>query len=738
MRFRTLRNVISRFLAMQIVVPRTGTLRWIPIDEMKNFKFLVTAMLLALMSLVIAYAFPYVYFVNVGASQDTPFVSGFYEREDGDAQNYRWSSDKSTLIFPGITQNQDYQLDLILAAGPRPASADEAELEIVADDKSLQRTTIAPELRTYTVAIPAADFSSPDLRVELRVPTFNPHRDIPGSKDERELGVIVAGARLHPHDAAITWLALPHPYYTLGWLVQGALFFMILARTPMARRRWSLWPALLVGDALMIGALGFARAYASSLIGYSAGVLALGVIISRQLPGWLTKAGEGQRFTLDYIHTLGIANSRFRSLAELVSVVGIAGWFFFSFLFPLRTHALQDFLVYYTGATLLWRGGDYYDPAQVQATAKQAAGYGDWPYFNNSPFTALLFAPLALMSLTTAKLIWVLANFAFLVAGGALVYLALRNPATPAASPVWLALMLAFSRPLRDSLGEGQVGALVFFLFALGMWAWSRERARLAGAVVATAAAVKVFPVLWLGYMAWKRSGRAFVAGVVSGLLLLGAGVALAGVPAWITFFTRVFPAYSGGMANVDNQSPGSFILRLTPGATLFGDYDPFDNPSSLVARIATIVLSLAILAFAAWWIRKNEATDRLHLQIEFVLVIPIMLLTVPLVWDHYLMWLIIPMYLILHTLANRALSAFTQVSLLVALGTSWVFLQFGRSWYALPNYPVLLMSLGLYATISIFIGLIYLKRVETARPAVASKRQVFESSTLQTQDRRS
>ncbi len=272
--------------------------------------------------------------------------------------------------------------------------------------------------------------------------------------------------------------------------------------------------------------------------------------------------------------------------------------------------------------------------------------------------------------------------------------------------------MLTFSRPLRDSLGEGQVGALVFFLFGFAFWAYTMRRDKLTGAVVALVTAVKVFPVLWLGFFLVKRNWRAFAATVATGSVLLVTTVALTGVPAWITFFTRIFPAYSAGMPNVDNQSPSAFLYRLIPGATLYGDYDPFDNLTIGWVRLASVVFSLAILTFSAWWIRRYENGDRLQSQIEFASVIPTMLLITPLVWDHYLMWLIIPMYLILHSLANRACLPLAQVFLLASFSTSWIFLQYGRSWYAMSNYPVGLMSLGLYATLIVFVSLSYLMRV--------------------------
>jgi hypothetical protein len=153
------------------------------------------------------------------------------------------------------------------------------------------------------------------------------------------------------------------------------------------------------------------------------------------------------------------------------------------------------------------------------------------------------------------------------------------------------------------------------------------------------------------------------------------------------------------------------------PGAVLFGDYNPLDNPPNVPVRVVTTAMSLAFVALAVWRLRKNERPDRQQTVTEFGAVIALMLLAVPLVWEHYLMWLIIPMYMILDGLANRVLETRWQIGLLLAFAASWYFLQDGPNYYATPNWPVLLMSLGLYATLMIFVSLLYL----LARPIAES-----------------
>lgn len=676
-------------------------------DSLKNYLFAVAITFIAL---VVAYGIAYNYVIDLGDPFDGLFLSGFQSGEDAIQFHYRWSSSNSTLLFPAVAQNENYQLVLRLAAGPRPPTAEDPDLQVIANGKLLQMIAVAPDLKQYQVAIPAPNFSSPDILIELRVPTFNPSRDIPGSSDNRNLGITVDWARLQPAETGIGRIDFPHPLYVLGWLLNGALVFSILLQTRFARQRWSLWLAFLVFNGALIGALVFARAYVSVYVWSGAVVLALTSHALHQIPGWIAKARARQPFTLDFIHTLGIANARWRGLFEFVFIAAMGVYFFFNAVWPLRTHSLPDFISYYVGGALWWQGLDYYDPVALQHfNARAGLLSGVVPAFLYPPFAAVSFAPLALLPIADAKIVWLVMNLAFLVGGGLLLVSYLQSASRNAASPIWLALMIFASRPLRNSLGEGQVGPLVFFVLALAMWAWGKRYSAIGGLAVTLAAAIKIFPGLVLAYFLFKRNWRAMIPSVVAGIVVFAVSLLNGGVQAWFKFFTFVLPRISIGLPNFDNQAPAGFLSRLDATPELLRDYDLLNQQEQIGVRLATIAIAIALIVLTAWWMRKYDNPNKLQTSIELGALVALMLLVVPLVWEHYLMWLIIPLFVILNALANRALTARAQVCLISAFVVSWLFLQYGPNFYALPNWPVLLMSLGLYATVLIYSSLLYL-----------------------------
>src|SRR5512143_991900 len=120
---------------------------------MKFWLQYLIALGVALLALAVAYGIPYSYLIDLGNISDVSFISGFNASEDAAKYHYRWSSDDSTLVFPGVAQRVPYQLALRLAAGAR---AENADVRISGNGKALQSVTVVPELKEYRVNIPAS------------------------------------------------------------------------------------------------------------------------------------------------------------------------------------------------------------------------------------------------------------------------------------------------------------------------------------------------------------------------------------------------------------------------------------------------------------------------------------------------------------------------------------------------------------------------------------------------------
>jgi alpha-1,2-mannosyltransferase len=208
--------------------------------------------------------------------------------------------------------------------------------------------------------------------------------------------------------------------------------------------------------------------------------------------------------------------------------------------------------------TVFWRAG-----------ARLVAGEPLYPpgdgflAFRYAPGTALLFAPLALLPLPAAKVLW----YALLVACGA----AAVRLVTPSrdARPVVTALLvlLAVARPLVEELACAQVNLPVLVLLLLAFRAEDGRRPHVAGLLVALAIGLKLAPAVFLVELALRRRRRALAA-AAAGMALLAAAplpwYGLSGTLAlhadWVRSLASAAP---GTSAAPGNQSLFGLAARL-------------------------------------------------------------------------------------------------------------------------------------------------------------------------------
>ncbi len=204
-------------------------------------------------------------------------------------------------------------------------------------------------------------------------------------------------------------------------------------------------------------------------------------------------------------------------------------------------HAWQrlntDFPNYYTVARLLREGYStervyewvwiqrQKDHLGIEKTDQPVIGF-----IPLTPFSAIPVLPLTYWAPLTAKHIWTVFNLALLVAIGAL----LRS----LTGLIWrrIALLVVLNLPTHGNLLYGQYYVVLLFLLTLALWFYVREKRALAGVLVGTAFALKIFPVLFLLYFVRRRDWRAAL-GLVAG----GVAAALISISAFGLQLNRVY-----------------------------------------------------------------------------------------------------------------------------------------------------------------------------------------------------
>jgi alpha-1,2-mannosyltransferase len=272
--------------------------------------------------------------------------------------------------------------------------------------------------------------------------------------------------------------------------------------------------------------------------------------------------------------------------------------------------------------------------------------------FVNIPILGYLFVPLALLEENLAAWVFLgLGAAAGLAAWALLVRFAGLDRVRAAA----LLFLFLANGPLVNSLREGNTTHFVLLLMIAALLLWRRRAEFAAGLALGVCAVIKL-PLLLLGvYFVLRGRWRVVAGGAVAvgtaalaTLAAFGREIALGWYQACIEpFMSGVIPAF-----NV--QSIDGFLMRLATGAALLEQWDPV--PPSDGHRLVRAIAVGALFAGVFWllWRGRRRAPDAVPAApgargpLEFALVLNLALVTTPVAWTHYYLWLLLPFALYL------------------------------------------------------------------------------------------
>jgi hypothetical protein len=264
-----------------------------------------------------------------------------------------------------------------------------------------------------------------------------------------------------------------------------------------------------------------------------------------------------------------------------------------------------DFLAYHAAATRVLDGLPAYD-----TSFEAAGGFGLFYYPPTFIPLVLVFGLLPASAATWAWIGLLLVAFGL---GTALLPVSRRTR--------WLVVLLAAqSWPFVYAIKLGQVGPLLFLLFAMG-WRWL-DRPPVLGAAGALGAAIKLQPGLVLAWALLTRRWAAVAVGAAVLAILALAATLLAGTQAWADFALLV-GRVSDPITTPHNVTPGAIAYQLG-----------MSRDAASLVQWGTMALVAGAVVLAA--LRLSAAPSYL------VAVVASQLLS-PILWDHYAMLLLLP-----------------------------------------------------------------------------------------------
>jgi uncharacterized membrane protein len=282
-----------------------------------------------------------------------------------------------------------------------------------------------------------------------------------------------------------------------------------------------------------------------------------------------------------------------------------------------------------------------YDRTESRSDAIEIAPWmretnrGPFYSYVGAPPVALLHVPfLAFEHSTAVALFRILAALGMF--GAVVVVSRVVSPGYRAAAALAGCGLLLLFAPFAHTLELGQGNEIVMLGLAVSMWATARQRWTTAGIALGLATVVKVTPGLLVLLFVLRGQWRVTRSAVVTMIASCGVS-ALVGRPAeLVTWVRSVLPDVSRGSLYVGNQSLGAWISRMTTGGDISAH--ALLGPARFVGPVLALGVTLAL-----WWRRRPCPV----LPLELGALTLVMLVAGPLSWDHYYVWAVLPLVLL-------------------------------------------------------------------------------------------
>ncbi|WNM19373.1 glycosyltransferase family 87 protein [Flavobacterium capsici] len=253
---------------------------------------------------------------------------------------------------------------------------------------------------------------------------------------------------------------------------------------------------------------------------------------------------------------------------------------------------IHDFSNYYFGGKFLTEGkfnSNIYFPYEFNKAISDLGYSGIFAsYAPNTPFLATIFLPFAFFSLGVAKLIFNSVSIILLVFSLFRLFNYYKIDWRYA-----LLIPILFLVPIKNSLLFGQVYFLLFFLLTEGWLACEKKQWKLMAFFWSFAILFKVFPVLIVALLLFRKQWKPLLYLTISCFLLFGISVIFTGIDIWFFYLKEVLPKVSNGeiaTSFVDNyQSVFMFLKRVFV-------YESVENPNPFIH--ASSLFPIIVFAF--------------------------------------------------------------------------------------------------------------------------------------------
>jgi Glycosyltransferase family 87/WD40-like Beta Propeller Repeat len=304
--------------------------------------------------------------------------------------------------------------------------------------------------------------------------------------------------------------------------------------------------------------------------------------------------------------------------AEYLLLTLLAGLFILRGFLPAWRSLNTDFRNYYIAARLYGEGSKVSRVYDFEWFQRQKDHQGIEQclvgFVPDTVLSAMPILPLAALSPLTAKRCWLVINVG-LVALSTLVLMQITQLGW---RRILIVILLAID-PLAKSFLYGQMHLLVFFLLTLAVWLSQRNWPTTAGVSVAGAAALKLYPAIFLLFFLRKKRWRA-LAGLAGGLIILAVlSVYLFGWEVHRIYLVEILPRIGLG-ENIDPYATGWNSLTALLHRLLIAEPELNPHPLVNLPSLYGLVhpLCQAAIFVPALWLLSPGSVRQAHENLEW------------------------------------------------------------------------------------------------------------------------
>jgi hypothetical protein len=281
------------------------------------------------------------------------------------------------------------------------------------------------------------------------------------------------------------------------------------------------------------------------------------------------------------------------------------------------------------------------------------------------PLFAVLMKPFAYFSYDVAYVLWTVFTVVLTFAS-ILFSISLGGKQVSIELALILIVGLFSYFPFYEGLVLGQVGSLILFVCACGIWLLSRNRIWSSAFCLALATMIKITPIIVVPLLVFHRKWKWLAAYGCWMLCMLAFSIWQAGWAAHAQFLHSVMPSVSCGIPSSYNASIVVYVQELFLG------YVPTAKlPPALPALACVASKAVSFVIFAAMIIRFYLYRREQNLVRHLILMILVSLVISPISWWHHYTIALLPFIYLWCTMRRESGTDILLLASVLVVGTN-------------------------------------------------------------------